>query len=321
MGIATAPRASAPRLDLQRLTRDAMTLESIQMTQHLFAVCISRTVRERLKSRPFQGRVLAAFDDVCDVATPDGDVIAVVQERIGNGPLNIVIGIRTGGFAGFQPGTRAALRAGLIEIGAHRVSWQDAVVWEPRPDWEALRATGGTLAPRVASAARACNGCAPPGSLLEIFGAGGDAGAATVRRAALTAAAGAVTALRAGWHGDADALQAGAAGLAGLGGGLTPAGDDFLCGAMLCAWLTHPFPETLCRRVVEVAAPRTTVLSAALLRAAARGECTAAWHRILRAVCLGMAAEVASAVHEVMSHGATSGADALAGFLWAAAPA
>ena len=111
-------------------------------------------------------------------------------------------------------------------------------------------------------------------------------------------------------------LETGAAQLAGLGGGLTPAGDDFLTGVMLWAWLAHPSPRSQCRLLVKAAAPRTTTLSAAFLQAAARGECGVAWHVLLAALSEGGDAELATAVQDVLSHGATSGADALAGFLW-----
>ena len=117
---------------------------------------------------------------------------------------------------------------------------------------------------------------------------------------------------------DVARLQEVAVELAGRGIGLTPAGDDFLAGIMLWAWLAYPAPGPLCRALVEAAAPRTTTLSAAFLRAAARGECDAAWHQLLAALSTGSAAQFAPAVQRVVAHGATSGADMLAGFMWLA---
>jgi len=127
--------------------------------------------------------------------------------------------------------------------------------------------------------------------------------------------------LRAGWQGDLAQLQDGAARLAGLGNGLTPAGDDFLIGVMLWAWLAHPTPQSFCGAIVESAAPRTMTLSAAFLRAAARGECDAAWHQLLAALATATNDELASVIERVLAHGATSGADTLAGFLWVASTA
>ena len=105
-------------------------------------------------------------------------------------------------------------------------------------------------------------------------------------------------------------------GLAGLGRGLTPAGDDFLTGLMLWAWLSHSDPDSFCRSLLDVAAPRTTTLSAAFLRAATLGECSVSWHNLLAALSEGRDVEITTAVQKVLAHGATSGADTLAGFLY-----
>jgi hypothetical protein len=294
------------------------------MANLISALSISRTVRERLNAGPFHGKALATFEDVCDLATPDGDVVAVVRACVGNGPLNVVTDVQAGSFSRLQPGARARLEPGLLEIGPLRVSLRGASVWEPCPDWDVLRTGRDTLAARLATIVACGSACAPPSSLMVLVAAAESEGAllrkatdrGVVQSAILSAAAAAAKALRAGFRGDATSLQAGAAGLAGLGGGLTPAGDDFLCGAMLCAWLAHPHPQALCQRLVATAAPRTTVLSGALLRATARGECSATWHQLLGALRTGGDADLATAVQEVVSHGATSGADALAGFLW-----
>ena len=116
--------------------------------------------------------------------------------------------------------------------------------------------------------------------------------------------------------GDTGQLRAGAARLAGLGGGLTPSGDDFVTGVMLWGWLAHPEPSSFCQTLAQIAAPRTTTLSAAFLRAAARGECSAPWHALLAALNTGQDSEIMTAVQEILAHGATSGADSLAGFLY-----
>lgn len=61
--------------------------------------------------------------------------------------------------------------------------------------------------------------------------------------------------------------------LVGRGPGLTPLGDDLLAGALVTLRaLGSPRAEPLAAAVIELA-PRTTVVSAILLRHAARGEC------------------------------------------------
>jgi hypothetical protein len=120
----------------------------------------------------------------------------------------------------------------------------------------------------------------------------------------------------AGSEEDLASLRSGAAQLAGLGGGLTPAGDDFLTGAMLWAWLAHPASAGYCATLLSASITETTILSAALLQAASWGECSAPWHDMLGALAGGSDAELERAVQGVLAHGHTSGADALAGFLW-----
>lgn len=268
---------------------------------------ISRPVWERLQ-HPLSARVLAVFERVCDLVTSNGEVIALVTPQVGDGPLNIVADV---GFATVEPGALARWNGEWLQIGGLEVALGKAVIWEPCPDWASLRADRDAFVDRLSLLETLALRHAPEGSLLTLTStpAGGhDATFAATREA--------IEILRTGWEGNAVRLQAGAAQLAGLGSGLTPAGDDFLTGLMLWGWLAHPDPGSLCRLLAQAAAPRTTTLSAALLRAAARGECSAAWHALLASLSRGSDEEIARAARAVLAHGATSGADALAGFLW-----
>jgi hypothetical protein len=112
--------------------------------------------------------------------------------------------------------------------------------------------------------------------------------------------------------------------LAGLGGGLTPAGDDFICGALFAGWAgllplsqreRGPGGEGELSSIANSAASRTTTLSAAYLRAAARGECMALWHSLFEALRSSDASALPSVVESLLAVGHTSGADALAGFI------
>lgn len=272
---------------------------------------ISRPVRERLQ-HPFSARVLALFEHACDLATSDGEVIGLVTPQVGDGPLNVVLDRADQSFATIEVGMAARLEGERLRVGGLTVALDNAALWEPRPDWESLRARRDSCAERLTILQALALRYAPAGSLLPLTSAPAgslDATLATAREA--------TEALRAEWQGDAARLQAGAARLAGLGAGLTPAGDDFLTGLMLWGWLAHPDPGSLCHLLAEATGPRTTILSAALLRAAARGECSAAWHALLEALYRGSDEELARDVRDVLAHGATSGADSLAGFLWA----
>jgi hypothetical protein len=301
----------------------------------LRARSISRSVWRQLQGRPFAARVLAVFERACALVTSEERLIALVLPQVGDGPLNVVVDGAPGDFATIEPGTPAWLEGSCLRGADLAVSLHGAVIWEARPDWEGLQAHREAAAGRLPLLRALALPQAPKGSLLALFsnpsrtapagsldGSPGEGceppGAAygDLPQAIFAKALAGAEALRAGWVGEPAQLRAGAVQLAGLGNGLTPAGDDFLTGVMLWGWLAHPAPQLLGRLLLEVAAPRTTVLSAAFLRAAAEGECSAPWHHLLVAMQSGEEGLIAATIQEVLAHGSTSGADTLAGFLW-----
>ena len=277
----------------------------------LTARSISRSVREQL-NKSSEARVLAVFTHACDLVTSDGDVIALVTPGIGEGPLNIVVNAEPGNFASLEPGLAVTMRGASLQIGNVHVELDKTTTWEPLPDWDTLRNQGAAIVSRLPLLPDIARRHAPTESLLPFMSK-----EASLRQDnSLTQAYAAVQTLQAGWDGDNVQLRAGTIRLAGLGSGLTPAGDDFLIGVMLWAWVAHPTPEAFCSVIVKAAVPRTTTLSAAFLRSAARGECSATWHQLLAAL-IKTDSDLAAAVRQVLAHGATSGADTLAGFLYA----
>lgn len=284
---------------------------------------------------PEPGSVLAAFERACHLVAPDGEIVSLVLPEVGDGPLNIVVERpvrsqrldRSGIFQGIQPGMDASLRGTCIQVGELEIVLDRAQIWEPRPDWERLRTHCAAITSRLVLLHACAVEQAPKESLLSLISqfptlsrparqdASGNGGHGW-RDALPAAVMEGLRWLAAGWEGDDRQLQAGAACLAGLGGGLTPAGDDFLCGLMLWSWLAYPRPRPFCQMVASASELRTTTLSAGFLRAAADGQCSAAWHRLLGALEIGTDHDLAVATQDVLSHGHTSGADALAGFVW-----
>ena len=103
--------------------------------------------------------------------------------------------------------------------------------------------------------------------------------------------------------------------LIGLGRGLTPSGDDFLCGFLTVLDKEHPLAKEV-RTVIAENLPRTTDISAAYLGGVLRGE----YFTIYNAVELILKWDEPFEEHcdFVLSMGASSGTDALLGALAAA---
>ena len=116
---------------------------------------------------------------------------------------------------------------------------------------------------------------------------------------------------------DLEDLIRGARDLAGLGEGRTPAGDDFLMGALHALWLLVPAERArlLGDAVAEAAAPRTTTLSSEWLRAAARGEAIPVWGDLLTALAAGDRGGIDVPLARVAATGHSSGLASLAGFV------
>ncbi len=101
--------------------------------------------------------------------------------------------------------------------------------------------------------------------------------------------------------------------LLGLGPGLTPSGDDLLCGALLAlnAIARADVAGDLYAALLRAPARVTSVLSWALLAAAAEGQGAEALHALIIAVLQDQAAD--RALESLSRHGHTSGWDSLAG--------
>lgn len=101
--------------------------------------------------------------------------------------------------------------------------------------------------------------------------------------------------------------------LIGLGPGLTPSGDDFLCGMLIAQ---HAIGDSagaarLWQAVRSEATRSTNAISLALMESAARGTGNASFHKAILAVL--SAAVTADALSGIARTGHSSGWDALAG--------
>lgn len=247
-------------------------------------------------------RVLGIFPAAAYLADADGTVLTVCTHDAVRLPNAVVLAARTSAspFTALGPlvdGEWAArIGDGVVTIGP---LWVEAVRWwtPPRPappsGVDALRAGIAALSTAIGE------------------GIGGLPGRARADLAAL------------GRHVTADLDPERAATVAftllGLGPGLTPSGDDVLCGFLLALrHLTADPALTRCAadlgaRVAAHAVGRTTDLSAALLVHAAHGDGCTQLVGLITAV--GRGHDVFPAVRSLLTVGHTSGADLALGVL------
>jgi hypothetical protein len=189
-----------------------------------------------------------------------------------------------------------------LHLGRWRIMLDRAEDWDPRPIWRALGTRLGwwvEIARDLAAATRLeTTDLTDDRSWLRLH----------ARRSEFR---------RAMRRQDGESVTRAACALAGLGPGLTPAGDDYLAGVLMgmrasptgTAWrLAAPV-------ILNAVARRTTTLSIALLAAAFRGEAARPWHALVWALANGDAANVLRAAASVRRLGQSSGTWSLAGFL------
>jgi len=111
--------------------------------------------------------------------------------------------------------------------------------------------------------------------------------------------------------------HSGLRGLVGAGAGLTPSGDDAVCGVLLALRALGVLDDRFARLVaaVEQALPTTTSISASLLRAAADGYALPDVVRLVGAAVTGRPRELDATLPAVLAVGHSSGADLVAGLL------
>ncbi len=233
-----------------------------------------------------------------------GAVVALVWAGVGDGPLNVVLEHEPG--VALPADTRFVVSTPEQMPGTSSSAWHvqldlsAATLWDARPAWARLQARPAQIA---AGAKIVADILAARGITLA------SCGLPTAECATLDASLSSNT-----QYPISHAIRA----LIGRGPGLTPAGDDWLAGWLLAAWLA-PDGRAAERGslVVDIAAGRTTTLSQAFLACAAAGEADEHWHHLLTALADAptTALPIYQATNIILSHGATSGAAMLLGLL------
>lgn len=236
------------------------------------------------------GRVIASFPKAVYVSLPGG-ILVLVDPDVHAGPLYVVL---DGPPPEVPAGTVVRGEAGHLRVEAADISLEEPRAWVGPLPSPAQFASGATLLNEVASH--------------------------LASRSALRAdpfrdrAADARSRLRAG------DLAGMVERLAGLGPGLTPAGDDALAGVLFVRRALGG--ETAEPALLAgAAAARSTDIAAAFLTWAARGQALAPGHDLMAAAANGDRKACAAAAGAVARIGETSGADFALGLTWGLAAA
>lgn len=282
---------------------------------HLLHVTILGVYAQQFAAKHPDARVIALFERSLHIAA-GCDVICLVAPDLGHGPLNAVIDQWEGPAPGCSVEVGAPVRfncrdqSGVRLLGGQlTVETGAAAVWHPPrpPDQIApgfavalatLEATVGSQAGLDGLARLALGLDSPDDAVARI---------AKPRLARF-----------ASWL---DVRSGGAAptDLIGLGPGLTPSGDDLLCGAMIGLRAAQRADKAaeLSRQVAIAAPGLTTPLSCAFLTAAGDGQAAERLHLAVNAIVAGQTARIAALAADVGAIGHSSGWDALAGVVLA----
>ena len=238
-------------------------------------------------------RILHIFDSACNLINEHGEVLSIATPQIGNGPFNLVVEDIVCFSEHLNPASSIFISDSKLTLGNLTIQVADANLWKPRPDWEHLHGNRDKIAHQLMKLSL------PKDQPLLAQSLVSNLSLALANK-------------------DLSSALKITSQLAGLGPGLTPAGDDFIMGALYAVWIIHPraVASVLAQNIANNAAPLTTSLSAAWLRSAGRGEAGVLWHQFFE-VSVGRVDNptyLREAMDKILSVGETSGADALAGF-------
>lgn len=256
--------------------------------QSINAVSFTEDVKVWLMTSS-QPKILHVFDDVCNVINERREILSVVIAEIGNGPFNLIVEDPVVFARHLDVESKVSIHDKQLSLGDITISLTNAQMWNPMPRWDDLRKRKDEIVDRLA--------------LLQI-----DSDNESILQFSNSLTNAIIKA-------DIPTLQHASSKLAGLGIGLTPAGDDFLMGAMYAAWMIHPqdVAKSITEEIANAAVPLTTSLSGAWLRSAAKGEAGELWHDYFDALIEDK--NIYLPMSKILSVGETSGSDALAGFL------
>ena len=292
------------------------SIQNYTLMQSINSLSIAPAVNDWLANSRHP-HILHVFDHACNLINERREVLSIVTQQIGNGPFNLVIEDDVMFSEYINVETSISISDNQFTLGDLTLLTTDAKLWHPCPDWEVLHAKRNDILNQLISL--------PISNYLKRgFDTPFDDHSGLLNHQHFLIAQSQIPNLRfsnslisALTIADLPSALTAAQKLAGLGQGLTPAGDDFILGAILATWIIHPIEiaRVLAKEIANTAAPLTTSLSAAYLKSAGRGEAGILWHNFFDALSAGDSSAIQLQISKLLSIGETSGADTLAGFI------
>ena len=255
------------------------------------------------------------FPNDCNMINDSRSVLSLVLQEAALSPSSMLVTHPLGlnadewGFdERFDVNSRIEKTNDGLRIGSAHFSIVGVRIWSPLVDWDDCPQDHVLASlPLIESELRFS---APPGSLDRFINKDPPSGKSEViQSACLSFQSGLI-------NSDLGEIANSSRKLAGLGPGLTPAGDDFLLGSIFAMWIVDKVGlRKIIELIVSEAAPNTTALSAAWLRAAKDGEAGIVWHWLFSSIANENHINVIRYSRQIAETGHTSGADALVGFV------
>lgn len=273
----------------------------------------------------FPVRVHSVFRAALNLSSPDGDLLTLLSAEADDLPRGVrlasvedfsSLGLKAGGGGVFavdeialdRSADRAPLRVDCA--AARRLAAPPA---PPLGDDDAAWSAGVARLEALQESAATDLRIAPLFTLARPIGAMGEC----LTQAALDLGRGVLA-------GRLDVLRHAAARLVGLGQGLTPAGDDFLCGFLAAGWCRRAAGLARARllasfaEIVRERLGQTNEISASFLRDALAGRISPPLAALAEACAAAPGSDLEGALRRLAAIGHSSGLDAATGFFYGA---
>ena len=297
------------------------------MAVSLIVVDYSRPTHPIFLQEPRIGNVHSIFNKATNI-TLDGTMLALLSDELPRMPNSVRLrsDVTYKLLPNLKPGMEVCVGNYSLVIPTCNFSLQlsDTPLWEPRPDVNSYQWNRETVAQHTRMLTQFLANKQPQGGLTPLVGPLFLDQSLQETPLSRMAMPNLRLLAQASWWQNLEGIEEATRGLAGLGPGLTPSGDDVLGGfaAIMALLSTQLSADSISRQqiasnIAAVAKPRTTKLSGVLLEFASLGEVSEQFGTLL--LTLSLRAEefetVLKAADHVLAFGASSGGDTLLGIL------